>query len=493
MPDDLGHFGSLNWTIVAVFLAGTAWFGHVLGDRSSSLKEFFLGDRKLPWWAVSLSIIASQTSGITLIAVPAAVFAANGNTGYGQLMIGVVIGKLLMVVLFVRAYFDKLIYSPYEFMARRLGSRPAHLARLLFLVSAVLTQAVRLVATAVVVSEVTGLSGSACIFILSGFSAAHCVAGGIRAVIWTDVIQASVFFLGGIFMLFCINAHISMNWTAMLTVLDERAKLMLIDWSLDPAKPFTIWVALFAFPFYELALNSTDQVVTQRLMCLSNAREARKAVLTSCVGTIMMAAVMLAVGLGLVLYYHGQPLPSDAAARIQQDANRIIPYHVVNHLPDGLSALIIAAIFAAGISTLDSALAALSQTSVMGIYRQYVRKQHEESHFVFAAKISVVLWGLVLCGLGVFFHHRGGALLERLFTVAAYAYGPLLGIGLLALMRRGHWPGIVAGTCCACSSVVVLQLLCIHLFWAYPLGAAVLIVTALCADTFCPPAPSAAD
>ncbi len=135
--------------------------------------------RSSPWWAVSLSIIASQTSGITLIAVPAAVFAANGNTGYGQMMMGVVIGKFLMVILFVKPYFYEVIYSPYEFM----GNRPALLARLLFLISAVLTQAVRLVATALVLSEVTGLSGNLCIFILGVFSAAHCVVGGIKAVI----------------------------------------------------------------------------------------------------------------------------------------------------------------------------------------------------------------------------------------------------------------------------------------------------------------------
>ncbi len=193
----------------------------------------------------------------------------------------------------------------------------------------------------------------------------------------------------------------------MLAVLDENAKLVLIDWSLDPAKEYTIWVALLAFPFYELGLNSTDQVVTQRLMYLRDARQARNAVFASCGGTLVMAFVMLAVGLGLVLYYHVQPLPADAAARMTENVDRIIPYHVVNNLPAGLSALIIAAIFAAGISTLDSALAALSQTSVRGIYRRYVRRGAGESHYVLTARLAVILWGLVLCLLAVFFHSLG--------------------------------------------------------------------------------------
>ena len=482
MAEGLANFGLLNWSIVVVFLVGTAWFGHRLGSGHSGLSGFFLGDRDLPWWAVSLSIIASQTSAITLIAVPGAVFASGGNTGYGQLMlIGFVTGKILMVLLFVKPYFKEVVYSPYEFMARHVGQRASHIARGLFLIGAVLSQGVRLLATALVLSEVTGLSSETCILILGAFSALHCVTGGIKAVIWTDVIQASVFFLGGLFMLFWLTGHLSMGWAEMLTVLDDKAKLTLIDWSTDPAKGFTIWVALCAFPIYELGLNSTDQVVTQRLLCCRDHHEAKKAVLFSC-SAVLIAFIMLGVGLGLVLHYHVNPLPADAAERIAEKADRIVPYYVINNLPVGLSGLIIAAIFAAGISTLDSALAALSQTSVMGIYRRHIRKRAAESHYLFAAKIGVVVWGGVLCVLAIAFNTLGGSLLENLFVVPAYVYGPLLGIGLLALMRRGRGLGVLAGTLAAFGAVAILQLNGIHLFWAYPLGTAVLVAVALGVD-----------
>lgn len=350
------------------------------------------------------------------------------------------------------------------------------------MVGAVLSQGVRLLATALVLSEVTGLSSDTCIVILGAFSAVHCVTGGIKAVIWTDVIQTIVFFLGGAFMLLWLGGHLSMGWTEALTILDDKAKLVLFDWSTNPAKQYTIWVALFAFPIYELGLNSTDQVVTQRLMCCKNHREARKAVLFSC-AAVVMAFLMLAVGLGLVLYYYANPLPLDAAERMADKPDRIVPYYVINELPVGLSGVIIAALFAAGISTLDSALAALSQTSVMGIYRRFVRRDAGEGHYVFAARVGVVFWGAVLCALSIAFSKvEGSRLLDLLFVVPAYVYGPLLGIGLLALLRRGTWTGILGGAACAFAAVYVLHVEKVHAFWAYPLGAAVLVLVAIGVD-----------
>ena len=467
-------FGILNWSIVVIFLAGTAVVGHLARGRGRGLKDFFLGNKAIPWWAASLSIIASQTSGMTLIAVPAAVFMAGGNVGYGQMMIGVFIGKILMVFLFVGPFFEEVIYSPYEFISKRLGNRSGQLARVLFLISAVLSQGVRLFATALVLSEVTGLSGRNCIFILGAFSAVHCVMGGISTVIWTDVIQFAVFFLGGLFLLFWMFNDIPFGLGEAMAILDEKAKLILIDWSVNPKNGFSIWVALLAFSVYELGLNSTDQVVTQRLMCCRNQRDARKAVLMSCV-SVLMAFMMLAVGLGLVLHYFASPLSTEAATRISQEPDRIFPYYLIHHIPAGLSGLIMAAVFAAGISTLDSALAALSQTSVMGIYRTHVRKNATETHYVFAAKAAVIFWALVLSLLAILFESMGHTLLELLFVVPGYVNGPLLGIGLLALMRRGNWKGIAVGACCAVGCVLALQRLDIHIFWAYPVGTAVVV------------------
>ena len=472
---DVG-FGWLDWlTLIAVFL-GMGLAAHLLRGKSPGLEGFFLGGKEIPWWAVSLSIVATQISGVTFVAVPAAVFKVGGNLGYGQMMIGVVIAKILMAYIFVRPYYEELIYSPYQFMENRLGSRTSHLARLLFMVSAVLSQGVRLFATAIVLSEVTSLSSLACILIIGAFSIAYSVIGGITTVIWTDVIQVFIFTVGGLFALFWIFTTLPFGLGEALTILDERAKLVLFDLSTDPSKGFTLWVALLAFSVYELGLNSTDQVVTQRIMCCKNPREAQKAVLTSC-AIVLISFMMLAVGLGLVLYYSLHPLPPSAADRIAEQPDRVFPYFVVSSVPPGFSGLVIAAIFAAGITS--STLTALSQTSVMELYSRYIRRDAGETHYVFVSKLAVVVWGAVLSALAIFFESLGTGLLELLFAVPGYVNGPLLGIGLLAILRRGNWRGIWFGTACAVCSILALQAMGVNMFWAYPVGAMIVLAAAL--------------
>lgn len=476
MVDGSTSFGILNWLVLLGVFLGMAVAAHLLRTKNSGLEGFFLGDRGIPWWAVSLSIIATQISGITFVAVPAAVFKTGGNLGYGQMMIGVIIGKLLMVSLFVKPYYQQLVYSPYEFMENRLGPRSSHVARVLFMVSAILSQGVRLFAIALVLSEVTGLSSRACIVIIGVFSIIYSVKGGITTVIWTDVIQFFVFTVGGLFALFWLFGTLPVGLNQAFSILDDKAKLILFDISKDPSKGFTVWVALFAFSVYELGLNATDHVVTQRIMCCKTGKDAQKAVLTSC-GTVLISFLMLAVGLGLVLHYDLQPLQGEAAIRVAEQPDRIFPQYVVNNVPPGLSGLLIATIFSAGITS--STLAALSQTSIMEVYSRYVRRGASEAHYVLASKVAVVFWGIVLSVLAGAFESAGVGLLELLFAVPGYVNGPLLGIGLLALVRRGNLPSILTGTFIAIGLIIALQAAGVNMFWAYPVGTVVLLAAAL--------------
>jgi SSS family transporter len=389
--------------------------------------------------------------------------------------LGFIAGDILMALLFVRAYYREEIYSPYDFMERQLGARVSQLSRALFMCGTVLSQGVRLLSTALILSVITGLGLVTCIFIIALFAVIWTWMGGITTVIWTDVIQFCVFFLGGLFSLFWVFNMVPGGLSGVLSIADEKAKLVLLDLSLDPKKTFTLWVGLLGCTVFELGQNAIDQVVAQRVMCCKNEREAKKAVIFSIAGNIT-TFLMAAVGLGLAAYYHLNPMDGRIAGLVTEQPDRIFPHFVVTAIPNGLSGLIIAALFAAGISTLDSALSALAQASVSGVYQRHINQNGTEAHYLKAAKVSVVLWGVLLSGIALVFHSvMGQGLLNLGLQVPGYVYGALLGIALLALWGRGSFKTILSGSALSVALVIVLKINGISFFWWYPAAAIVVL------------------
>ena len=272
-------FGWINWTVLAAFILGTTWAGHALSGKGKGLDGFFLGGRGLPWWAVSASIMASQISAVTIIALPGAIFRPDGNLLFMQgTLIGFVIGKFLMVLLFVKPFYEKKIYSPYDFIEDRLGPRTSHLSRGLFLISAILGHGIRLLTVALVLSVVVNIPIGQSVLVIGVFAVLWTLMGGVTTVIWTDLIMFMVMLGGAIFSLVFIFNALPFGLGEAIRQLDAAGKLALIDVSTDPAKTWTIWTCIFCFTIFELAQNSVDQVITQRMMCCKNAHEAKKAV-----------------------------------------------------------------------------------------------------------------------------------------------------------------------------------------------------------------------
>jgi SSS family transporter len=471
----------LNWIILIGFLVVTTIIGELTKSKDKGLHGFFKGGQNLPWWAVSLSLIATKTSVATFIAVPAFVFSMQGDLTYLQMTIGFALGNILMVFVLLKEYYEENIYSPYEFIQNRLGIKVSQLSRTFFMIGATMSQGVRLLGTALVLSVITGQSTLTCILIIALFAVVWSYIGGITTVIWTDAIQFLIFIFGACFALYFAVGDIPGGIGEMLAIADQKSKLTLIDLSLDPHKTYTLWVGILGCTFFEFGSNAIDQVVTQRALCCKNLREARKAVAFSVIG-VTTTWIMAFVGIGLVAFYHLNPLSNEMSASIIQEPDRIFPYYVVNELPDGISGLIIASMFAAGISTLDSALTALSQTSVMGIGGLLFPKLRamEESKLVRLSRLAIIVWGGILALLAYgfsFFQDEG--LLALGFKVPGYAYGTLIGIAFLALMRKGSYSGILAGAILAILSVAWMHLEGISFFWWFPVGAIVVMLTAL--------------
>lgn len=478
-------FSLTNWIVLIAFLVGTTVLGEMLKGKGDDLNSFFKGGNNLPWWAVSLSLIATKTSVATFIAVPAFVFSLSGDLTYLQMTIGFALGNVLMVFVLLKEYYEEKVFSPYDFIQNRLGSSVSHLSRMFFMTGATMSQGVRLLATALVLSVITGQDTVICIVIIALFAVVWSYIGGITTVVWTDAIQFVIFILGALFAFYFAVDGIPGGMGELLKIADEKSKLALLDLSLDPHKTYTLWVGVLGCTFFEFGSNAVDQVVTQRALCCKNLKEAQKAVGFSVIG-VTTTWIMALVGLALVAFYHINPLSEEVQATMLNEPDKIFPYYVVQQLPDGISGLIIAAMFAAGISTLDSALTALSQTSVMGlgswIYPKI--KLMSEKKVVKLSKMAIILWGAILALLAYGFSFlQDGGLLALGFKVPGYAYGVLIGIAFLALMRKGEFIGIFIGAILAIAAIAAMHVEGISFFWWFPVGALIVMGVGLLFNT----------
>lgn len=428
-----GHFTSLDWSILIGYLVLTTVIGHFLGGKQATIRDFFLAGRSIPWPAVCGSIIATEISALTFIGVPGMVFAATGDLTYLQWGIGSFVARILVGLFFVPAFYEKEIFSPYEFMGNRLQAGIKQLASTYFFIGSILGQAVRLLVTALILRTVTGLNFEVCICVIAAVAVLWTLMGGMTTVIWTDVIQFGVFIFGGLFAFVLLVLKIDGGWAEIWQISDQAGKLRLIDLTFDPAVQFTLWTGILAMPFQNMAAFGTDQLNAQRMFCCRSAADARKAIIWSGV-SMLITVLMLAVGLGLYVYYQQNPPNAAALALFKEDGDNVFPVWITTVIPPGFTGLIMAGAFAAAISSLDSLLAALSQTTLA-----LFRGAGADPRAVTWSRWLVVFWGIVLAAFAIQLNQmrEGINMVSLAFGMVAYTYGPLLGILFMALAPRG--------------------------------------------------------
>jgi len=430
-------FGPLDWSIVVAYIVGTTLVGHHLKGKQHTTRDFFLGGRSMPWYAVTASTIATTISAVTFIGVPALVYAAGGDYVYLQLAMGGFIARYLVARFLVPLYYEKEFYSPYEYMEDRLGPLVGRITAGMFLLGGILGQGVRVYATALVLELVTGWSLYQSIVLIAVFSILWTWMGGIAAVIWTDFVQFFILIAGGIAALFFVADALPNQWATMFEVGREAGKFQVFDFSTDPRIAFTFWAALIAMPFQNVAVYGTDHLFVQRLLCCRNEKEARKAVLWSNVGELV-PALMLTVGAGLFAFYEFHDLSPELAALVAERGDRIFPAFIISEIPTGLKGLLIAGILSAAISSLDSILAALSQISLTMFYRPFIRPQADETHLLRVSRLFVIFWGAVLAVMAWQFSASKLDIVTLAFSMTTYTWGPMLGLFILSILSTRY-------------------------------------------------------
>ena len=439
------QFTHIDWFVVGCYLLLTTWVGHLLKGTQSTIKDFFLGGRSLPWQAVSGSIIATEISGVTFIGVPGMIYAAGGDFTYIQWGIGSIIARIIVGIYFVRVFYQREIYSPYDYMGNRLGENAKRLATLIFQVGGILGQSVRVLVAALALKVVTPLEFDHCIWIIGFFAVGWTLMGGMRTVIWTDVMQFFLFVGAGLFSLFWIIGKIEGGWSQMIQIGTEADKFNLFNLTSDPAVGFTLWVAIIAVPFQNLSAFGVDQLNAQRMFCCRNAKDARKAMIASS-GALLLTLLMLFVGAGLFAYYEPMRLAGTEPSIFTKDTNTVFPVWIVTELPVGLRGLILAGIFAAAISSLDSILAALSQTT-LGLLKP-VTGENAEKKRLMLSRILVLGWGVLLSIFAIELDSLRGKVnvVVLAFGMISYTTGPMLGMFLASLLTpKASVKGLAVG------------------------------------------------
>ncbi len=430
-------FHPLDWSILVFYIVGTTWLGSKLAGKQQTIRDFFLSGRQLPWLAVCGSIVASEISGVTFVSVAANAYSKGGNFTYLQLAIGTILARFVIGYWFTPYFYKREIYSPYQFMGERLGPSIDRVTTGLFFLGGFLAQGARLFLAALVLDAITDMGIVWAIFLLGAISVVWTWIGGITTVVWTDVIQFVVLFVGGVAALVAVFAVVPGGVREVVSAASAAGKFKVIDHRTEPTIPFTLWCGILGTTFLTLASHGTDQMMAQRLFCCRDARSARKAVIGSSVG-VLLSVLMIWVGLGLFAYFQHNPLSTADQAKVDQRVDYIFPIFILRSMPVGVKGLLFAAIFSAATAT--STLSAMGQTALMTFYKPFLKKEASDRHLVFVSRIFILLAGVILC-LAAWMCaqiQQYKDILNLALAMAAYTYGPVLGIFLLAILPAGR-------------------------------------------------------
>ncbi len=476
---------ALNLAILLGLTALVTWLGHRLAGAVRNRHDFFEGGGVMPWWAVSASIIATVISSVTFVAVPAAVFKPGGNLGYFQVLLGLMLGKILTALVFARPFYDSVgVRTTYDYIGARLTPAVGQFSLALGIALSVVSTSIKVLTTGLVLAVVTNWSLAICIVAVVGFSILWSAMAGLKTVIWTDLILFVIFTAGALFAIGWTVIGLDLNAAEAFAMLDAKAKLVLFDPSIDPKKTYTLWAGLIGGSLLSLAMASS-QATLQRIRACSNATEARKAYLFAAL-FYLTPVCMLGVGLTLTLFYTLHPLPAAVLSELAAQPDRIFPYFIVTAIPEGMSALFIAAIFAAGISTLDTALTEIADVSVTNLYARIVGEV-SAAHYMRVARIALLFWGVMFAAGALYLQRFSGrGLLDLTFELPNYVNGQLLATILLARVAVGGWAGYLVGSCVAIGTVAWLSSAGVGFFWWCPASALTMIVTVRALDRRAP-------
>jgi SSS family solute:Na+ symporter len=425
------RFNLLDLAVVLAYLAGTTAFGLWIGRRQKNAASYFVADRDIPWWAVMFSIVASETSALTFISIPGLAYA--GNLGFLQVAAGYILGRIVVATVLLPRYFAGNLVTAYTLIETRFGSRARRFTAIVFLATRGLADSVRVFATAIPVALIIGpvmpreyLMPTA-ILVLGLLTVVYTYKGGMKAVVWTELIQAGIYIFGGIAAVYLLGRSTVGGWSAILSAAGDANKLKLLDFSFTMSNPHTVWAGLLGGAFLAMASHGADQLIVQRLLSARSLRDAQRAIIGSGIVVFMQFTLFLSVGLGLWSAY---------GTRTFTTTDEIFPTFIVEQMPHGLLGLIVAAVIAATMSTHSGAINSMAATTTHDIYLPLTGRSADDPRTLKMGKLFALTWGVVLTFGALLFPEGRTPVVVIALSIASFTYGALLGSFALGIFVK---------------------------------------------------------
>jgi SSS family solute:Na+ symporter len=474
----------LDWVVIAAYLAGIIALGVWLGRGQKTTRDYFLGGRDLPWWGVALSIVATETSALTFIGVPAMLFAKGGNLGFIQVVLGFAIGRLVLAAVMVPYYFKNEIYSPFALIGNAFGSGAHKTAAGFFLIAGTLAAGVRVFVTCIPLQLMLGWDVTSAILLFVGLSLVYTAIGGLKAVVWTDAMQFGLFVVGGLFALFYIPTLIDGGWGTAMDTAREGGKLVWLNTDFSLGAPFNIWMGIFGATIFVLFTHGIDQLVAQRVLACRSIADGRKALVFSAVTILPMMLLFLFVGVLLWAHYQHTPMAIEIPENVfgKKQTDYAFPIFMLTEAPVGVKGLLLVGIFAAAMSSVSSALSALASVSVMDL--GLGKSAQDDNAKLKLSRKATIFWGIALVGVA-YASREVDSVMNTAFALAGLTSGGLLGGVLLALTwKQTDGRPIIIGMASSLAAMLAIKYglkEAIHWPWYTAIGCGITLLTAMLA------------
>jgi solute:Na+ symporter, SSS family len=420
---------TLDYTIIFFYLIGITVFGKIIGGKQKTVKDYFIGSQEVPWWAISFSIVAAETSTLTFISIPGLAYLTNLN--FLQLTFGYLIGRIIVAQFFLPAYYKGELSTAYSYLQNRFGNKTRTLASITFLFTRTAADGVRLFATAIPLYLMMDISPVVAIIIIAIVALLYTFTGGVKGVIWVDAIQMLIYIGGAILAVIYLINYIPGNFSEVLSSTKMSSKLSVFNFGFENgfagffSQPYTLLSGLVGGAFLSMSSHGTDQLVVQRLLAAKNLVESKKALITTGVIIIFQFVLFLFIGILLFAYYGPLNVKSD----------EIFSKFIIDVLPSGIKGIIIAGLFAAALSTLAGSITSLSSSVMLDLYLPFQKSVDEKKNLLYS-KLLTIFWAVMLIFSAFIFKESSKAVVEVALSIASFTYGGLLGTFLLGLSNK---------------------------------------------------------
>ncbi len=436
-------FTTIDYIIVIVYLVGVAVFGVLTGGKQTSTKDYFVGGRKIPWLVVSFAVVATETSAITFISIPGLAYLTNLN--FLQIALGYILGRITIAILFLPPYYRGELVTAYELLKTRFGEKTRNYASIVFLITRTLATGVRLFTTAIPLAIIFQgykiFSGypvvyvyAIAIIVITLFTFIYTYIGGIKAVIWTDVIQMFIYIGGAAIALYIMLVHIPGGWGTVVSMAAAKSKFQFIHWGFTGGfghfftVDYTFVASVLGGAFLSMASHGTDQLIVQRLLATDSLKSSQKAVIASGFFVALQFLFFLIIGVVLYAFYHAYPF---------KDGDQIFPKFIVEQLPSGVSGIIVAGLLASAMGSLSGSINSLASSTLIDLYKPYFGKHTDsDAKDLKLSKLFSIMWTIILVGTAFIFIRSNQSVIVVALSIASVTYGGLLGTFLLGVLFK---------------------------------------------------------